>query len=68
MANRQPLSLKERIDMATHEFTVQAIMRVNRVNAAREILAAAKTPKEIKKAKKELKMAEKAIGDLFGRL
>lgn len=68
MTNRQPLSLKERIDMATHEFTVQAIMRINRVNAAREILAAAKTSKEIKKAKKELKMAEKAIGDLFGRL
>lgn len=68
MTNRQPLSLKERIDMATHEFTVQAIMRINMVNAAREILAAAKTSKEIKKAKKELKMAEKAIGDLFGRL
>lgn len=59
----QSLSLKERISMEIRESTRQAIMRADRVTNAHKMLEAAKTPEEIKAAKKELKAAEKAIKD-----
>lgn len=57
--------LKGQFSPATKEFYAQATMRINRVKAAQKILEAAKTPKEISKAVKELGMAEKAVKDLF---
>lgn len=49
--------------MEIRESTRQAIMRADRVTNAHKMLEAAKTPEEIKAAKKELKAAEKAIKD-----
>lgn len=57
----KPLTLKEKISMEIHESTKQAIMRADKLTNANKMLAAAKTPEEVKAAEKEIKMAEKAI-------
>lgn len=59
----QSLSLKEKISLEIRKSTRQAIMRADRVTNAHKMLEVAKTPEEIKMAKKELEAAEKAIKD-----
>ena len=61
--SNKPLTLKEKISMEIRESTKQAIMRADRLTNANKMLAAAKTPEEVKAAENEVKMAEKAIKD-----
>lgn len=57
--------LKGQLSPAAKEFYAKATMGINRIKAAQKMLDAARTPKEISKAVKELRMAEKAVKDLF---
>ena len=61
--SNKPLTLKEKISMEIRESTKQVIMRADRLTNANKMLAAAKTPEEVKAAENEVKMAEKAIKD-----